>query len=180
VAAHDRGLDLDRGRLVAVRDRIPQKVRKHLRDASVIRVDGSVQLNGGVDLSVRVTGTDFGDDLLKRRLQELDVPADADAGSKAPAGKVEHVVDQSAHTGNAGAHELDDFDGFFRLWLSTKDIGGAIDRCQWIAQIVAEDGDELISKARAASERPVFLRIKIFTSWDQNTTGSRASVGQQE
>jgi hypothetical protein len=74
--------------------------------------------------------------------------AERQPGAEAAAREVEHVVDEGRHAGDAFSHHRDDGARLFVERRPLQKLGAGADGGQRIAQVVAENGDELFAQLR--------------------------------
>ena len=77
------------------------------------------------------------------------VAVELEAGAEAAAGEVEDVVDEAGHAGDAAADEAEGPGGGVGQGLALEDAGAGVDGGERVAEVVAEDGDELLAQLGA-------------------------------
>ena len=102
-----------------------------------------------LDRPLRPGGPQLGDDLLQHRPQaRLGVEVELKAAAEAPAGEIEHVVDELGHPRDAALDEAHDRRPPAAERFLLEHAHAGVDRGERVAQIVAEHGDELLAQLR--------------------------------
>ena len=125
---------------------VGEEVGEQLGQAAMIGLDVPIHVDLNLNGPLGIARLYLRNDLRERRSQGAIRRVKRDPATQPAAGEIEDIVDQTAHSEDAAAHEADDLVRLVRLWLPHQDIDAAVDRREGVAQIVAQDGDELLAQ----------------------------------
>ena len=140
-------LDHDRPVLGPVGQGVAEQVRQELADPRAVAGHRAVDRQIHLDPGIRPDGAQFVDHLAQRLLdRHIGVARQAEAAAEPRPGEVEHVVDDAAHAHDAAAHQPDDVPGALVQRPLRQHADAGVDGGERVAQIVAENRDELLAQ----------------------------------
>ena len=140
--------DIDRRIGGAVCQGIGQEVGEELSDPACVAMDRRIDPEVGDDLAAGRDPAQLVDDLAQQRCEQDIAAADLDAVAEPAAREVHDVVDQRRHARYAALHESQ---GLARVTHPfPQQLGPGLDRRERIAQVMPEDGNELLAQAGLA------------------------------
>ena len=140
---------MDHPVLGAVGEGVGDQIGQQLCDAVWVACDRAGQGDVRGDPALRPGRAQLLDDLLDDGVKfSSRLKLQRNASAQTPPREVEHIVDQPAHAAAALLHLVDDPGRPVVQRRGLQKMGPGLDRGQGIAQIMAQDGDELVPQNR--------------------------------